>query len=215
VSGITVNVFMVYLSKASKKIHYSLHITHYSLLITHYPLLITNYSLPITRNTNTLIRPDSTSAFSRRNANYFACFFWIATTRINYFYLIAHNSKETGEIFRISPGKSACGIRPLNFKVLMHDYCQLLYGRQRIFSSVSLTLIYMPSLSNTGYSPFLCCTAITPKCCLKLSINWQKYFKINAHYMRCACCGQRLYSIDKLTMHVNFAKATIYLVLTC
>jgi hypothetical protein len=29
---------------------------------------------------------DSTSAFSRRNANYFACFFWIATTRINYFY---------------------------------------------------------------------------------------------------------------------------------
>jgi hypothetical protein len=41
--------------------------------------------------------PDSTSAFSRRNANYFACFFWIATTRINYFYLIAHNSKETRE----------------------------------------------------------------------------------------------------------------------
>jgi hypothetical protein len=59
------------------------------------------------------LRPDSTSAFSRRNANYFACFFWIATTRINYFYLIAHNSKETGEIFRISPRKSARGIRPL------------------------------------------------------------------------------------------------------
>jgi hypothetical protein len=51
-------------------------------------------------------------AFSRRNANYFACFFWIATTRINYLYLIAHNSKETGEIFRISPRKSARGIRP-------------------------------------------------------------------------------------------------------
>jgi hypothetical protein len=57
------------------------------------------------------LRPDSTGAFSRRNANYFACFFWIATTRINYFYLIAHNSKETGEIFRISPRKSARGIR--------------------------------------------------------------------------------------------------------
>jgi hypothetical protein len=52
--------------------------------------------------------------FSWRNANYFACFFWIATTRINYFYLIAHNSKETGEIFRISPRKSARGIRPLD-----------------------------------------------------------------------------------------------------
>ena len=36
VSGITVNVFMVYLSKANTKIHYSLLITHYSLLITHY-----------------------------------------------------------------------------------------------------------------------------------------------------------------------------------
>jgi hypothetical protein len=36
----------------------------------------------------------------------------IAITRINYFYLIAHNSKETGEIFRISPRKSARGIRP-------------------------------------------------------------------------------------------------------
>jgi hypothetical protein len=59
-----------------------------------------------------LLRPDSTSAFSQRNANYFACFFWIATIRINYFYLIAHNSKETGEIFRISPRKSARGIRP-------------------------------------------------------------------------------------------------------
>jgi hypothetical protein len=62
--------------------------------------------------TQSLSRPDCTSAFSRRNANYFACFFWIATTRINYFYLIAHNSKETGEIFRISPIKSARGIRP-------------------------------------------------------------------------------------------------------
>jgi hypothetical protein len=40
------------------------------------------------------LRPDSTSAFSRRNAKYFACFFWIATTRINYFYLIAHNSSK-------------------------------------------------------------------------------------------------------------------------
>ena len=30
VRGITVNVFMVYLSKASTKIHYSLLITHYS-----------------------------------------------------------------------------------------------------------------------------------------------------------------------------------------
>jgi hypothetical protein len=46
------------------------------------------------------------------SAKYFACFFWITTTRINYFYLIAHNSKETGEIFRISPRKSARGIRP-------------------------------------------------------------------------------------------------------
>ena len=62
--------------------------------------------------------PDSTSAFSRRNANYFACFFWIATTRINYFYLIAHNSKETGEIFRISPRKSARGIRPLEDEII-------------------------------------------------------------------------------------------------
>jgi hypothetical protein len=61
----------------------------------------------------TALRPDSTSAFSWRNVNYFACFFWIATTRINYFYLIAHNSKETDEIFRISPRKSARGIRPL------------------------------------------------------------------------------------------------------
>jgi hypothetical protein len=64
-----------------------------------------------------LIRKDkekfrSAGAFSRRNANYFASFFWIATTRINYLYLIAHNSKETGEIFRISPKKSARGIRP-------------------------------------------------------------------------------------------------------
>jgi hypothetical protein len=38
------------------------------------------------------------------------------TTRINYFYLTAHNSKETGEIFRISPRKSARGIRPLEVK---------------------------------------------------------------------------------------------------
>ena len=45
VCGITVNVFMVYLSKASTKIHYSLLITHYSLLITHYLLLITHFSL--------------------------------------------------------------------------------------------------------------------------------------------------------------------------
>jgi hypothetical protein len=64
--------------------------------------------------TRAALRPDSTSAFSRRDANYFACFFWIATTRINYFYWIAHNSKETGEIFRISPRKCARGIRPLD-----------------------------------------------------------------------------------------------------
>jgi hypothetical protein len=47
------------------------------------------------RKWKTGLRPDFTSAFSRRNAKYFACFFGIATTRINYFYLSAHNSKET------------------------------------------------------------------------------------------------------------------------
>jgi hypothetical protein len=78
-------------------------------------LLLSNWICPKARGS--LLRSDSTDAFSRRNANYLACFFWIATTRINYLYLIAHNSKETGEIIRISPRKSVRGIRPLGPEV--------------------------------------------------------------------------------------------------
>jgi hypothetical protein len=36
--------------------------------------------------------------------------------------LIAHNSKETGEIFRISPRKSARGIRPLEKNNRITEY---------------------------------------------------------------------------------------------
>ena len=60
-----------------------------------------------------VLRPDSTSAFSRRNAKYFACFFWIVSNRVEIIYSSSRNSKETGEIIRISPRKSARGIRPL------------------------------------------------------------------------------------------------------
>jgi hypothetical protein len=57
-------------------------------------------------------RPDSTGAFSRRNAKYFACFFWIVSNQVEIIYSSGRNSKETGEIIRISPRKSARGIRP-------------------------------------------------------------------------------------------------------
>jgi hypothetical protein len=36
------------------------------------------------------------------------------STQVEIIYASSHNSKETGEIFRISPRKSARGIRPLN-----------------------------------------------------------------------------------------------------
>jgi hypothetical protein len=57
-------------------------------------------------------RPDSTGAFSRRNAKYFACFFWIVKNQVEIIYSSSRNSRETGEIIRISPRKSARGIRP-------------------------------------------------------------------------------------------------------
>jgi hypothetical protein len=59
-----------------------------------------------------MLRPDSTGAFSRRNAKYFACFFWIVSNQVEIIYSSGRNSKETGEIIRISPRKSARGIRP-------------------------------------------------------------------------------------------------------
>jgi hypothetical protein len=59
-----------------------------------------------------LLRPDSTGAFSRRNSKYFACFFWIVSNQVEIIYSSGRNSKETGEIFRISLTKSARGFRP-------------------------------------------------------------------------------------------------------
>jgi hypothetical protein len=46
-----------------------------------------------------VLRPDSTGAFSRRNAKYFACFFWIVSNQVEIIYSSSHNSKETGEKF--------------------------------------------------------------------------------------------------------------------
>jgi hypothetical protein len=60
-----------------------------------------------------IIRPDTTGAFSRRNAKYFVCFFWIVSNQVEIIYSSGRNSKETGEIIRISPRKSARGIRPI------------------------------------------------------------------------------------------------------
>jgi hypothetical protein len=68
-------------------------------------MLVSAYYVP-----EALLRPDSTGAFSRRNAKYFACFFWIVSNQVEIIYSSSRNSKETGEIIRISPGKSARGI---------------------------------------------------------------------------------------------------------
>jgi hypothetical protein len=47
------------------------------------------------------------------SAKYFACFFWIVSNQVEIIYSSGRNSQETGEIIRISPRKSARGIRPL------------------------------------------------------------------------------------------------------
>jgi hypothetical protein len=46
------------------------------------------------RRWKTGLRPDSTSAFSRQNANYFACFFWIVSNQVEIIYSSARNSKQ-------------------------------------------------------------------------------------------------------------------------
>jgi hypothetical protein len=40
-----------------------------------------------------ILRPDSTGAFSRRNAKYFACFFWIASNQVEIIFSSSRNSK--------------------------------------------------------------------------------------------------------------------------
>jgi hypothetical protein len=69
-------------------------------------------------------------------------------TRINYFYLIAHNSKETGEIFRREKAPVESGLKNCNFGSLEDELIRdrVVYGikservRERLLLERELTL---------------------------------------------------------------------------
>jgi hypothetical protein len=128
------------------------------------------------------LRPDSTSAFSPRNAKYFACFFWIATTRINYFYLIAHNSKETGEIFRRekAPVESGLSNYFASFFWIASNQVEIIYSSGRNSKETGEIIRISPRKSARGIRPLgitntktycECRVIVNNTCCERLVNN--------------------------------------------
>jgi hypothetical protein len=61
------------------------------------------------------------------------------SNQVEIIYSSGRNSKETGEIIRIAPRKSACGIRPYGrLPTLIASLCKLnhvLFGRKKVIAS--------------------------------------------------------------------------------